>query len=765
MKKEFERRGRVERNQAKWDREHKRRKSGQYLKSVPEVKFDVEAKYGHLRIKNCHFEGVYPVEVAVAITRDLCPGLDVEEFIINHELYGLDEVYYLPRYLMAAALPFCPTHLAYMDWADSLVAKHEEELLKQEDESYVYYDAEFGYFENEARESLVKTDNQEISKETVTNTNTNTNNTEIKTMSNFKFDRSAQANDDYNDYDSFNDDIDAQAEAYAEANAQAKREDSVADTEQKPATVQVPVQINTNNNTGENTMSDYIMPNSQIAKLRAEKTLADAEVNNVASVVSQPVEIEANPGMPNSTIAKLRAEQAASNEVVETVEDTNHNTNTSIPKTMPKVNVVRQLESIELVINIIAAAGGDIARKPGAVANRTEKLNVLRNKNQNTVSNIRGYGFVRSNSADDSAFMSVNVFPEVAKTIYQTSNRPVVIFNYNDGTSVKQNAEETEIFWRKVLHASDDVVIANLNPTLKFDLDASGDLLRDRIDAGTVQAVSVKFNDLSKMFRFWVGNYNVMSILNLSLVSDYQVSFLRDTVELTEDFLGYKSNSGKLNNFSAFSKTDRKGNGAVVVGQVIPAASAAYNEFVPSSMVQPVVAPQVAAARAVEAPVAAAVVVDAEKEALRVENADLKAKVADLTAQVSNLVAGQARMEAMMAQLVAAQTPVVSIPETVEVVAPAPIVEKSEEEILAEMETARSKFYHSEVTPCGYDERDEDEQAKLKLQLKEMDNAIDLFKELMPIPVAERDAYLANKEAEHQAKLAALRAEGNDCPF
>ena len=142
--------------------------------------------------------------------------------------------------------------------------------------------------------------------------------------------------------------------------------------------------------------------------------------------------------------------------------------------------------------------------------------------------------------------MSVNVFPETAQTIYQTSNRPVVIFNYSDGTSVKQNTEETEIFWRKVLHANDDVVIANLNPTLKFDLDVSGELLRERIDAGTVQAVSVKFNDLSKMFRFWVGNYNVMSILNLSLVSGYEVSILRDTVELTEDFLGYKSGSAKF---------------------------------------------------------------------------------------------------------------------------------------------------------------------------------------------------------------------------
>ena len=410
----------------------------------------------------------------------------------------------------------------------------------------------------------------------------------------------------------------------------------------------------------------------------------------------------------------------------------------------------RKLVSIELVVNIIAAIGGDCARKSHSVAKRTEKLNVLRNKNSKTVSNVRGYGAIRTNSNDGSCFLDVNVFPETAMTVYNTNNRPVIIFHYDDNTQAIQSEANTEKFWRKVLHASEEVVIPNINPTLKVDLPAGADVLCERIDAGTIQAVSIKFTNMDKkMFSYYSTDVSGRFIVHLKAAGDYDVSLLRDTVEVSDNFLNYNGEKGAVNNFAGASKTGRSGNNVAVVARPQVAAAQSNLYGMPST---------VEVSKVVETVAPVAVVIDTEKETLRAENVALKAEVSELKTQIAELTAGQSRMEAMLAQLVAAQavkTEEVSIPEIVEVVAPvapAEVVE-TEEQQLARLEEERMNFFRA----CEYDNYEATGEETLdfdqRAELNKLDEEIKTLKWLMNIPVADRAAAIEARRLEKEEAI------------
>lgn len=578
------------------------------------------------------------------------------------------------------------------------LSKKEDNTIKTSvveipDEAYIYYDADFGYFENEARE-LVKTNDQEKSEEIVVNT-INTNNTEVKTMTNAP-------------------------RSKAILNAIAAHEAQQAEL----------------NNT-----------NTDIE----EKTMTTSKFDRSAAPMTQD---ELNEAMmaEDNTVAAANG-QAKAEEIV-TVESTNTN---SIPnnKTMDKPKTSsRKLVSIELVVNIIAAIGGDCARKSHSVAKRTEKLNVLRNKNSKTISNVRGYGAIRTNSNDGSCFLDVNVFPETAMTVYNTNNRPVVIFHYNDGSQAIQSEANTEKFWRKVLHTSEETVIPFINPTLKVDLPANADVLCERIDAGTIQAVSVKFTNMDKkMFSYYSSDISGRYIVHLKAAGDYEVSLLRDTVETSDNFLNYNGEKGAVNNFAGASKTGRSGNNAVVVARpqsaaAVAGAAAMFNVGVP---------------KAVETVAPVAVVVDTEKETLRAENVALKAEVSELKTQVSSLGAEVAKTNALIAELIAAQavkTEEVSIPEIIEVVdpvAPEEVVETEAEEI-ARLEKERDDFFHScqyaNFEATGEEALDVDQNAELHA----MANKIADLKEIYALPVAERAARIESRRLEREEAAAKNQA-------
>lgn len=628
----------------------------------------------------------------------------------------------------------------------------EDNTIKQEviaveipDEAYIYYDADFGYFENEARE-LVKTNDQEKSEEIVVNT-INTNNTEVKTMD---FQTIAKLNDE--DF------------ANAMMNMSSEEIDAFEAYDAAQQKHSAPV-LNTNKNTEVNIMTNAPRSKAILNAIAAHeaqqaelnntntevKTMAASKFDRSAAPITQDELIEAMMAEDNAVAAANGQEKS---EEIVTTESTNTNL---IPnnKTMDNTKTSsRKLVSIELVVNIIAAIGGDCARKSHSVAKRTEKLNVLRSKNSKTISNVRGYGAIRTNGNDGSCFLDVNVFPETAMTVYNTNNRPVVIFHYNDGSQAIQSEANTEKFWRKVLHTSEETVIPFINPTLKVDLPANADVLCERIDAGTIQAVSVKFTNMDKkMFSYYSSDISGRYIVHLKAAGDYEVSLLRDTVETSDNFLNYNGEKGAVNNFAGASKTGRSGNNAVVVARpqsaaAVAGAAAMFNVGVP---------------KAVETVAPVAVVVDTEKETLRAENVALKAEVSELKTQVSSLGAEVAKTNALIAELIAAQavkTEEVSIPEIIEVVdpvAPEEVVETEAEEI-ARLEKERDDFFHScqyaNFEATGEEALDVDQNAELHA----MANKIADLKEIYALPVAERAARIESRRLEREEAAAKNQA-------
>lgn len=604
--------------------------------------------------------------------------------------------------------------------------------------------------QQEARQP-VKTDDQVKTEETVVNT-INTNNTEEKTMD-FQAILLMTADEQNKIMETFSsEDFDA-FKAYAEANV-----DKI-----KPC---APV-LNTNKNTEVKTMTNAPRSKAILNAIAAHEA-QQAELNNTDSTDNINTEVKtmtapkydrsAAPMTQDELIEAMMAEDntvAAANGQEKSEEIVEKSTNTNaIPnnKTMDNAKTSsRKLVSIELVVNIIAAIGGDCARKSHSVAKRTEKLNVLRNKNSKTISNVRGYGAIRTNSNDGSCFLDVNVFPETAMTVYNTNNRPVIIFHYDDNTQAIQSEANTEKFWRKVFHTSEETVIPNINPTLKVDLPANADVLCERIDAGTIQAVSIKFTNMDKkMFTYYSSDVSGRFIVYLKAAGDYNVSLLRDTVEVSDNFLNYNGEKGAVNNFAGASKTGRSGNNVAVVARPQVAAAQSNLYGMPSTA---------EVSKVVETVAPVAVVIDTEKETLRAENVALKAEVSELKTQIADLTAGQSRMEAMLAQLVAAQavkTEEVSIPEIIEIVAPALPVEVVEIEAqqLARLEEERMNFFRA----CEYDNHEATGEETLDsdqyAELNKLDEEIKTFKWLMNIPVADRAAAIEARNAEKAAAIA-----------
>lgn len=587
--------------------------------------------------------------------------------------------------------------------------------------------------QQEARQP-VKTDDQVKTEETVVNT-INTNNTEIKTMD-FQAILLMTPSEQNKVMETFAPEDFEAFKAYAEANV-----DKI-----KPC---APV-LNTNKNTEVKTMTNAPRSKAILNAIAAHEA-QQAELDNNDSKAEDDAialaEAYAQADLEDNTVAATNG-QEKSEEIVEKSTNTNlipNNKTMDNPKTSG-----RKLVSIELVVNIIAAIGGDCARKSHSVAKRTEKLNVLRNKNSKTISNVRGYGAIRTNSNDGSCFLDVNVFPETAMTVYNTNNRPVIIFHYDDNTQAIQSEANTEKFWRKVFHTSEETVIPNINPTLKVDLPANADVLCERIDAGTIQAVSIKFTNMDKkMFTYYSSDVSGRFIVYLKAAGDYDVSLLRDTVEVSDNFLNYNGEKGAVNNFAGASKTGRSGNNVAVVArpQVKAAVAGAAAMF------------EVGIPKAVETVVPVAVVVDTEKETLRAENLALKAEVSELKTRISSLDAKLDETNALLAQLVAAQvvkTEEVSIPEIIEVIAPeapAEVVE-TEEQQLARLEQERMNFFRAcefdNYEATGEETLDSDQHA----ELNKLDEEIKTLKWLMDIPIADRAAAIEARRIEKEAALA-----------
>jgi hypothetical protein len=698
-----------------------------FLKSYPDPFPNCFDQYDHLME-----DGWFSYRLGLRMMEELYPHLDADKLLA--EDYLNISTHYLPYPLRIIRSCFNPFHSACARYIEGAVARYKENLQKQEDESYVYYDADLGYFETEV--------------------NTNTNTKETKTMD-FQTIFAMNAKDQIAAMSSFTPEQKDAFSVYSQSEEAIK--DFVAASAQKSS---APV-LNTNKNinTEETIMSDAPVSKT-IAELKAAQAKAQAAAQQAVVVeptssISQEDEdayYAAMDAQEDNTVAAANGQEKS--EEIAPITNTN-----SIPnnKTMDNAKPRnRKLVSIELVVNIIAAIGGDCARKSHSVAKRTEKLNVLRNKNSKTVSNVRGYGAIRTNSNDGSCFMDVNVFPETAMTVYNTNNRPVIIFHYDDNTQAIQSEANTEKFWRKVLHASEEVVIPNINPTLKVDLPAGADVLCERIDAGTIQAVSIKFTNMDKkMFSYYSTDVSGRFIVHLKAAGDYDVSLLKDTVEVSDNFLNYNGEKGAVNHFAGASKTGRSGNNAVVVArpQVAAAKAAAQaNLFAMPSTAE--------VSKVVENAAPVAVVIDTEKETLRAENVALRAEVSELKTQIADLTAGQSRMEAMLAQLIAAQavkTEEVSIPEINEVVAPAAPVEvvETEQEELARLEQERFLYFEG----CKYSNFEENQSEDLdvdqNVKLHAMDDKIKAIKLVINVPVADRPAFLAA----HAAKEAELAAE------
>ena len=692
-----------------------------FLKSYPDPFPNCFDQYDHLME-----DGWFSYRLGLRMMEELYPHLDADKLLA--EDYLNISTHYLPYPLRIIRSCFNPFHSACARYIEGAVARYKENLQKQEDESYVYYDADLGYFETEV--------------------NTNTNTKETKTMD-FQTIFAMNAKDQIAAMSSFTPEQKDAFSVYSQSEEAIK--DFVAASAQKSS---APV-LNTNKNinTEETIMSDAPVSKT-IAELKAAQAKAQAAAQQAVVVeptssISQEDEdayYAAMDAQEDNTVAAANGQEKS--EEIAPITNTN-----SIPnnKTMDNAKPRnRKLVSIELVVNIIAAIGGDCARKSHSVAKRTEKLNVLRNKNSKTVSNVRGYGAIRTNSNDGSCFLDVNVFPETAMTVYNTNNRPVIIFHYDDNTQAIQSEANTEKFWRKVLHASEEVVIPNINPTLKVDLPAGADVLCERIDAGTIQAVSIKFTNMDKkMFSYYSTDVSGRFIVHLKAAGDYDVSLLRDTVEVSDNFLNYNGEKGAVNNFAGASKTGRSGNNVAVVARPQVAAAQSNLYGMPST---------VEVSKVVETVAPVAVVIDTEKETLRAENVALKAEVSELKTQIAELTAGQSRMEAMLAQLVAAQavkTEEVSIPEIVEVVAPvapAEVVE-TEEQQLARLEEERMNFFRA----CEYDNYEATGEETLdfdqRAELNKLDEEIKTLKWLMNIPVADRAAAIEARRLEKEEAI------------
>jgi hypothetical protein len=697
-----------------------------FLKSYPDPFPNCFDQYDHLME-----DGWFSYRLGLRMMEELYPHLDADKLLA--EDYLNISTHYLPYPLRIIRSCFNPFHSACARYIEGAVARYKENLQKQEDESYVYYDADLGYFETEV--------------------NTNTNTKETKTMD-FQTIFAMNAKDQIAAMSSFTPEQKDAFSVYSQSEEAIK--DFVAASAQKSSAHGL--NTNKNINTEETIMSDAPV-SKNIAAARAAQQAAqqvEAPAKSAPKFDRSAAPMTAEEMIEDNTVAAANGQEKS--EEIAPITNTN-----SIPnnKTMDNAKPRnRKLVSIELVVNIIAAIGGDCARKSHSVAKRTEKLNVLRNKNSKTVSNVRGYGAIRTNSNDGSCFMDVNVFPETAMTVYNTNNRPVIIFHYDDNTQAIQSEANTEKFWRKVLHASEEVVIPNINPTLKVDLPAGADVLCERIDAGTIQAVSIKFTNMDKkMFSYYSTDISGRFIVHLKAAGDYDVSLLRDTVEVSDNFLNYNGEKGAVNHFAGASKTGRSGNNAVVVArpQVAAAKAAAQaNLFAMPSTAE--------VSKVVENAAPVAVVIDTEKETLRAENVALRAEVSELKTQIADLTAGQSRMEAMLAQLIAAQavkTEEVSIPEINEVVAPAAPVEvvETEQEELARLEQERFLYFEG----CKYSNFEENQSEDLdvdqNVKLHAMDDKIKAIKLIINVPVADRPAFLAAeaaRKAEEAAKQAAI---------
>ena len=336
------------------------------------------------------------------------------------------------------------------------------------------------------------------------------------------------------------------------------------------------------------------------------------------------------------------------------------NTNTSTKMT--------NIKSIEIVQNIALTDGTIPATAFAKVQSK-----------KGVIMTTRSAGAIRYNTTDDTVYTTFMPLCEKAVDAYGNYNRAIVIFHMEDGTSKTLNTEETVKFWNEVLGDED---ATRLNFSIKANFN-SADYHRSVVDAGIrnnrFRSVRIVLNNLENLFRFHMDHeYHWLTLLPVQA----DVNFHSKTVDCNAEALGFSMpedffvTKAKANNvrFADVCAKDSKSSKRRESRRAKAQTSAAR-----ISVADKV---QQRATVATTAPKAETPVVDTEKEALRKENAELKAEVKGLKAELANT---NAKLDQILAMMAAQAQPVAESTPVVEEVTPEPVVEEEPEVVEEEL--------------------------------------------------------------------------------
>jgi len=494
------------------------------------------------------------------------------------------------------------------------------------DEAYVYYDADFGYFENEIdsfvtdrinafvankadafvankAQKTVKTDDQDSSKETVINTNTNTNtNTEVNTMSGFKFDRSASC--------SFS-------------------------NEDATSSVNVDVTSSINEDVTSSVNVD-----------------ATSSVNEaVAAPISTPnVEVNA---MQNSAINCARAKVASEAAVVEVASEAAVVEVETSPKVAQTPSNNKVLASVEIVVNITMTS----RLIPSSA------FGTIQDKNKGAIINTRSCGLILKNKIEDSAYATFRPLPEIKQDSYGNNNMAVVIFHYVDGSQEILDVKHTIKFWNNVLGVT-DISSTDINFLVKTQFKMDAETLEEGIREGNIRAYSIKFENLDSNMFANPQSSAFSNVLTLPVARNIWATPLRNTVEVAQKgqkfvmsskFFGTETVADEPIDYKLFMHRSDSIMNSVTSSSILAQNSATKTgasflfgegDLIPNSSAKKTVSSVAPKASVTVETVVAPVVVDEEKVALRKENAELKLEISSLKLSVEAMNASMVALTA-----------------------------------------------------------------------------------------------------------------------
>lgn len=365
--------------------------------------------------------------------------------------------------------------------------------------------------------------------------------------------------------------------------------------------------------------------------------------------------------MKNSTIAQRRAE--LSNNTV--------NNNTSNTMDNPK--------SVEIIVNLALSTNGatagffqkidsENAKRGGCVLMRGRSMSVVKYKRD-----------------DNTVFAEFFPLPDKNLDGWNRNNNAVVIYHMEDGSSKILDAAQTEVFWADVFNLESANQIKDTFFKVTVDLPSHrADEASKMFRSNTARAISIKFDGIPK---FSISDQPCKDgfLANLR-PQNAEATYTRTTVGDDPQIISASNLSRALSVQSgAVAKLDvSKYSKSAKRRPARKAQAEAARASVEAAVQTPVVedfdfnfggSTVVSTAEETTTPVVETPVVDAEKEALRKENAELKAQVAELSANVANLTA-------MMQQFIASQAAPQPVAE------PTPVVEEVTLEPVAEVEEA-----------------------------------------------------------------------------